>query len=1723
MQRGIQRLARLWTILLVGVVASLLCGLAMRWLVPLSPWVETPTVQLRDPLPQSQTVPPRSPITLAFSTPMNPFTVIRALRIDPPLTATYQWSDDMRVLQIVPAQPLQPATVYRIHVATNAQSRWWRPLSQPLDVTFVTAAQPTIRTALAPRRLDAPIALIFSQPMVAEDAVGQLMSLAQIRLSPPWPLSGEWLDPQTLLLQPLMAFTAATTYTLTIDTTLRDARGIELGQPFRWQFSTPWPQLIAQTPPPEARWVNPQQPLVLVFDAPIDTRLLSSVLDITPSISGDMTGVVDDGRYIVSFTPYTGWVPGQTYQVRLRTGETGAALSSWRFYVEPEPTLIASFPGQGQSLLPDQEIRLIFSTPMDETELRAGLRFDPPVNDVHLTVDDNRVSLRPAVQAATTYTITIAAGTRDRSGVPLQNDILLTIRTASSPPTLRVVGDLLQRFPANATPAITIERMNLNALNAQLYQLDAATLIRAISLRSDEWPGFIPERYGQPLVRAWREILNDPPDELVRSVFSLTSNSEGALLPPGAYYLRLTADNGLRVDQLLLVSAIRLTVVPNGNELLLWVTSNGNGKPLSAIPLTMYLDEALISRGTSNEQGVWRVPLTGLGTLVGSIANRTIIAIAEGEGIALARTVLARSTGSEILALLAPDRLSYRPGGIVRISGIVRERQPDGRATLPTDTSCRLKLDGPKLAGEPTAVTCTINDTGQLNGSLRLDARTAPGTYTVQVSISIGETTYAVPIQVFVPTTATTIRVTPTLTNSLAIDVVRAGLPVAGVAVSWTLRLETLSTPELDGTSGDVLGSAAETLASATTDQSGRVQITLPAAEALIRPLRYRLDLTAQLPDGEQLPYSAEGIIAPRSPRLAIEVPRVIERGERARVTISLQQVDGLPIPNSLVELEVRRTSNDPPLLVRRVRTNAGGTANTDLAPLAPGRYEVTARSGLSVSRRQLWVAGSGIATAEPMLVTDRTAYTVGETARLLISGPTGGGTLLLIAGQGDTARTILTTLQPGTIIPFPITNDLPPTTLITALIDDGTRLWVRTAVLQIDPPASPLLSLPQTKVVPGTTITLTVTAPMSTFLTTLTPIHAPAINLDPWNQPLVARRTTHPLSGLPGIVVPSTVQSTGDQHQISLRLPQQSGRWRLDVIAIADSGTATATGILLDTFQPVEAIAIPLPPLRSNDTVVATLILRNIDAQARTVRVRLLTSGGTLLDPPEQTITIPASTTVHASWQLQTQADVSIVGLRYEVIDSVPLPPIEYAVPVVHNERIATSSQTRLVSDPLELTIPDGDTEIAVAPNARSALADQAQRLLQSPAPTADILAAALIIGHELQRTALTTTDAERWQAAVESLPGKLRTLRNPDGGWGWWPHQPSDPFITAFVLEAIARINNPSNQTNPLSDPGILYLRRSRTTATPDLQAYIDYVLSLHGVTDGSAGLTDPPGPTGRAFSALHRTQDRSKLLAQFWSTAGGGLPWAGAEGMPSSALAVSASVVQALSSDRPSDPRLTTWRTALLRRWDIDGWPTPYEAARVALALGDTLKNDNAGVRVWYNNDLLTTTSPNDVVRWQVRGGVVRIEPLRGPALIAIRSQTTERSPIEDLRVRLSYRPSSIPLAVNQPVQIEVLLLVRTSLIRCDVTVPLPAGLTPVRVGNLAEFSYVQIDRERRSVQLSGVNLPPGVYRFTVTAQSTTAGSFHVPPILIATPGSGLPLLVEQSVDQVLDIKQ
>lgn len=1706
-QRWMRRLALLWTIGLASVVMILLSGLAIRWLAPLSPWAEAPTVQLRDPLPHSQAVPPRSVITLVFSVPMNPFTVARALRIDPPLASTFEWSDDMRVLQIIPKQPLQPDTTYRVQVLTTAQSRWWQPLAQPLDAVFTIAAQPTVIAALAPRQRDAPLALIFSQPMVEPTRVGQPITPTFVDLTPSLPISGQWLDPQTLLIEPTSTFTAATTYTLTLDPSLRDARGIELGQPFQWQFTTPWPTLRERSPQPDERWVNPQQPLTLTFDAPIDPRLLSTALIITPTISGDLSSSISEGRYTVTLTPYSGWASGQTYQVRLQPSDTDQPLAEWRFMVESEPTLVASFPGQDQLLAPGQAIRLIFSTPMDEAELQTGLRFDPPVPDVTIDVDENFVSILPTVQAATTYTLTITAGTRDRSGAPLAKDITLTMRTASAPPRLYIAGDTLLSFPVGAQPAITVERLNIAVIDAQLYQLDLTTLVRALLLEPAEWLNFVPERYGQPLIRSWREIVNDPPDTPVRSLLPLTANSAGDPLTPGVYYLRLVANNGPRADRLLLISSLHLSILPNGNELLIWVTQHGNGNPAINIPLTIYAGETVLARGVSDDRGLWRIPWpSGLGSISGRNANRTLIALAEGDGIALTRADPATLTRPAMQALLAADRLSYRPGGIVRIGGLVRERQPDGHLAIPTISSCQLQLDGPVLINEPSAVSCTITSEGRLDGSLRLDARTPPGNYTARVTIS--DAVYQIPLRVSTTPAGTSVRVRPIRPAGLAVDVMRGDLPVSGAIVTWNLRVEALSVTNIDGVSGEVIGPANDIQASAVTDPSGRVTISLPAEENLLRPLRYRAQITVQTPSGEQLERIEEGLITPRATRLEIDAPIVIDSNERATVTVYARDPAGQPLGNTLVELELRRSAAEPPLIIRRARTTADGQVTINLVTLASGRYELIARLGSALAQQVLWVAGSPVATAEPLIVADRTAYTVGDTARLLITGPAGGGTLLLVIGQGNSARVISTTAQPGKLIKFPIEADLAPLTPITALIDDGARLWQTATVLTINPPLPPTINPPLREALPNETVTLTVTAATDTFLVTLSPINAPPNDIERWNRlrlpPHLAPKYT---SGLSGIILPTTIQSTNDQHEISVRLPNQPGRWKLEVIALHPFGIATSASTVIDTNQPVEAIAAPLPALRPTDTVTATLLLRNVDRQARTIRARLRLSGGVLLDPTEQSVVVPAGSTVPVFWQLQPLPDVSIIGLRHDVLDPVPLPPIEYAAPVLRDET-ATTIQTRVITSPTAITIPDGEHEVVIAAGARAALSDQAQRLLQTTTPTAEMLAAAIIIGHELAQTAATTTEAERWQTAITGALIQLRALRNRDGGWGWWSSSFSDPFVTAFVLEAVGLLDRSTANRRELSEGALRYLRQVRTSQLADLQAYIDYVMSLYKVTITQTSTPANYGPSGLAFTALRLADERSSILQSFWTTTSSGLPWTGAEGLPPSTLAVSASVVQALAQDRPTDPRLAIWRTALLHRWQVDGWPTPYEAARVALALGADLLTRYPTITVADNHHhLADPLTISGVERWRTSGGVLHVTPTQGVALVAVRSPIINVDQPGEIRAHLRYVTATNTLTLNQPVQIDLLLFVSRPIFRLEAIIPLPSGIVPINIEASNEISFRHIDRDRRQVQIGGARLDAGVYRITITGQATTAGVFRAPPVTISAPGSDL----------------
>ncbi|NTU79038.1 MAG: Ig-like domain-containing protein, partial [Chloroflexales bacterium] len=566
--RFLRPLARFWTVLLGSTVLALTLAVAARYLIPLTPSSPAPILVAAIPPDGAADVRPRAAISLRFSAPMNRASAEAALRIDPPTPGSLSWSPDATTLTFQPAEALVPAVTYTISLAPSAQGRWWQPIDGPSTFRFRTAPQPAVVMAL-PATTGAPadtaLAVVFSQPMVAPTAVGMPVDLPELRLEPPAPFHARWADQSTLLIMPDLPLAVATGYRATIGAGLTDLRGVELGTPFSWSFTTGWPAIVGRAPEQGARWVSPRAPLSIRLSAPMDPALLGQALRISPRVEGDLAAEMIGATQVVTFTPRGGWAYGTTYSVAL-TEPPGSGLGAppampWQFSVEPAPRLVAFFPGQGQALPPGEAIRLVFSTPMDEAALRAGLSIDPPVGDLQVSARETEVRLRPQLRPSTTYTITLAADTRDRNGEPLGAEATVRLLTAPARPALAAPAarEHIITLPVSRTAQIELATTNLSALDLSLYPLDQATLLRALALRADEWPAFSPERYGQTVARGWRVTLSAPSDQ-ADSLALPVGLSDGAPLPPGAYYLRAIAPEGPRADLLLLASEARLAL-----------------------------------------------------------------------------------------------------------------------------------------------------------------------------------------------------------------------------------------------------------------------------------------------------------------------------------------------------------------------------------------------------------------------------------------------------------------------------------------------------------------------------------------------------------------------------------------------------------------------------------------------------------------------------------------------------------------------------------------------------------------------------------------------------------------------------------------------------------------------------------------------------------------------------------------------------------------------------------------------------------------------------------------------------------------------------------------------------------------------------------------------------------------------------------------------------------
>lgn len=1785
--RLLRPLAAIWTVILGCTATTLALGLAARMLLPLSPWGAAPVLVDVAPADGAAAVLPSTPITLNFSQPMNRQTTLAAISITPPTPGQFNWSADGRTLTFQPTPALSADVTYTVRVDRQALGRWWRPLETDYSVVFRTAPLPAVIAALpsgAGAPADTSIAVVFSQPMIPPEQAGEPATVPQLSFEPPFAANLIWANPNTLLIRPAVPLRAAAHYTGTVSADLSDLRGVALGQPFTWSFATAWPEVIRRSPASGERWASPRQPLTLTLAAPVDPDLLRQALTIDPPLEGDLSASVVGSTQLITFTPRLGWQPGETYNVSL-AAPAGSGLSTppdlhWRFTVEPPPGLLAFFPGQGQTLPPGQAVRLIFSTPMDEEALRAGLSIDPPVDDLPISVSEAEVRLRPELQPSTVYTITVAAGTLDRSGEPLAAPAQVSIRTGPAAPALRsptAPGGIVT-IPVSGTAAVELERINLSRLDLALYRLDTPTLLRAFGFGPSDWRDFQPERYGQGLARSWQLTLNDPPDSPARDPLPI-GPSDGRPLDPGAYYLRAVSREGPRIDLLVLVSSVRLTMRQGESQVLIWATDAESGAPRPGVPVSIYAGDALLTRGVTGPDGVWEQPIQR------SPQDPPYLAVAEGPEPALVSAAWAAPTANEprTRALLLLDALEYRPGAIVRLAGQARRIAADGSLALPAaSTSCRLQLvaDGGPVPLPPLASDCRVAADGVVTGSIRLDSRIAPGSYAVRAQV--GDATRLLALRVSDMAGRARLRVAQAGPDSLTLQASSADAPLPGAVVTWSLSLEPLARPAIaaDYRFAEIRAPAPSS-GSGVTDAEGRLVVDLPTLDAAAGSLRYRLRAELDAPGGLRTSVEELGLILAPGPQVGLRLPtQALSTVERANVELLLIDGAGQPLDNAVAIVEVFPGA-DPdgnPLLVRQARSGADGRASAQLVQLNPGRYTVIARAGDSRARADLWVAGGSYSgwENEPgrvSLIPDRAAYSPGDTARLLITAPADQAELLLTVERGDLRSYEVRPLQAGQLITLTVSPDMAPAVGLGAVLSIGGERLTGNATLRVIDDSAPLsvtVVADRSDYLPGDTAAITVGvaeagAPTPADLVlAIAPEAAlapgPAADQEPIFRPGTPARLSSAIQPQSGQVAQSPAQAQASiappgylvpveggagaagMTVAQARLPDQPGRWRVTAYAFVGTSRTAVGSTVITTSLPIELMPQAPLALRPGDEAAAGLIVRNSSEITRSLQISVSAVGLSLADgqPNSQRLTLRPGEARRLSWDVRAARDAGAAVLRYRVqaddIDELverQVMVLGEADPLVFTgETLAGTGDLRAEVGAIGAGV---GLEVALAPNLRAAVASAAAELAARDERDVEQRAALLLISAGLAREGPADQRA-RWRDLATQAWDELAAAQNPDGGWGWWPGSPSDPFVSAFAIEAQAAGRAALGSTAQISLRGIGHLERAAATAEPELRAYIVYALARAGRADildlATPLLGADLSPDGLAYLAASLPASRAaptleRLISLANSDDPDGFLWQAHDTapLPRTPLAVSAAATQVLRARMPSAAVLPAAERSLYRAWGVDGWPSAYETARVAAALLPGSGSEPAAPhRLLLDERALHTGPISTTLRLSLApdqiapGASLAVEaPADSRYLLAYAAPAdppaaTPERPLLQVRYLNPQSGANIDpdrLQVGQLIALEVTLVSPHPLLRADLLIDLPAGLELLATTSPEPFGYQRSDAAGRQVELGAARLPAGVYSARIVARVTGAGSFEAaPPRLISRLSSDPP---------------
>jgi len=290
--------------------------------------------------------------------------------------------------------------------------------------------------------IDKELRVTFSSPVKRDEAVPTITPEVKGEWSWSDGVLGARRMYKTLVFKPIEAYKLDTEYTVEVKGVKR-VIGVGASQNYKLTFRTlKTPLVKAVAPPDNTGGVRADDKIVVQLDAP-NKNIVEYAAKFDPAV--DYTAAYDDKMTTLTMVPKATLVQGQKYTMTIsRTPEVlDLTTNKVELRGEPEVAKVSSFtvamppgiesysPSGGKVLTSVRQIAVTFNQDMDRTEVEHNLMISPALAGTITWISDSKLTydFSTALNYATTYSLTVKKGTKNKNGGFLTDDAVASFTT----------------------------------------------------------------------------------------------------------------------------------------------------------------------------------------------------------------------------------------------------------------------------------------------------------------------------------------------------------------------------------------------------------------------------------------------------------------------------------------------------------------------------------------------------------------------------------------------------------------------------------------------------------------------------------------------------------------------------------------------------------------------------------------------------------------------------------------------------------------------------------------------------------------------------------------------------------------------------------------------------------------------------------------------------------------------------------------------------------------------------------------------------------------------------------------------------------------------------------------------------------------------------------------------------------------------------------------------